>query len=115
MFKKNSGFTTIETVSAFSIWLMITILFVPMFHQFTLKEEMTRKEVEAYRILDEKLNRYLITGRYQPAETVFYQGTAYLIDWEGEGDHYNVCVSIEDRKNQQHCFTILRTKGLYPS
>ncbi|EME74849.1 competence type IV pilus minor pilin ComGE [Bacillus sonorensis] len=115
MFKKNRGFMTLETVSAFSIWMMIAAFLIPAYHQLELKADMMGKEEEAYRILDEKISRYMLTGRYQAAETVFYQGTAYFIEWEEKGDEYKVCISIEDRKDRQHCFGILKTKGLYPS
>ncbi|MEC1261155.1 competence type IV pilus minor pilin ComGE [Bacillus swezeyi] len=115
MFKRNKGFTTIETVSALGIWTMITVLFIPMFHQLALKNEMARKEEEAYRLLDEQISRYTLTGSFQPQETAVYQGTAYYIEWKEKGDDYKVCISIKPGKEQKHCLSILQTKGLYPS
>ncbi|MFN2745352.1 competence type IV pilus minor pilin ComGE [Bacillus sp. z60-18] len=115
MFKRNKGFTTLEAVSAFSIWTMITVSFIPMFHQIALHRDMIEKEEEAYRILDEKISRYMLTGRFQPRETEVYQGTRFNIDWKEKGDDYKVCISIEPGKKEKHCFTILQTKGLYPS
>ncbi|MBU8788314.1 MULTISPECIES: competence type IV pilus minor pilin ComGE [Bacillus] len=115
MFKKNRGFMTIETVSAFSIWVMIAALMIPVYHQLELKAEMAKKEEAGYRILDEKISGYMLTGRYKPAETVFYQGAAYLIEWEEKGEEYEVCISVENRHDRQYCLAILKTKGLYPS
>lgn len=57
----------------------------------------------------------MLTGRYKPAETVFYQGAAYLIEWEEKGEEYEVCISVENRHDRQYCLAILKTKGLYPS
>lgn len=54
MFKKNKGFTTVEAVSAFGIWVMITMLLIPMLHQLSLQREASEKEEETYRILEEK-------------------------------------------------------------
>ena len=48
MFKKNKGFTTVEAVSAFGIWVMITMLLIPMLHQLSLQREASEKEEEAY-------------------------------------------------------------------
>ncbi|TWJ56857.1 hypothetical protein CHCC5022_2507 [Bacillus paralicheniformis] len=65
--------------------------------------------------MDEKISRYTLTGRFQPKETVLYRNTSYFIEWKEQGDDYEVCISIKKRDSQRRCFTILRSKGIYPS
>ena len=67
-----------------------------MVHQLSLQRGASEKEEEAYRILDEKISRYTLTGRFQPKETVLYRNTSYFIEWKEQGDDYEVCILIRN-------------------
>ena len=69
-----------------------------MLHQLSLQREASEKEEEAYRILEEKISRYTLTGRFQAKEAVLYRNTSYFIEWKEKGDDYEVCISIKKRQ-----------------
>ncbi|MGG3574786.1 competence type IV pilus minor pilin ComGE [Bacillus gobiensis] len=116
MFKKsNKGFSTIETVSAFSIWVMMTCLLLPFLHQITMQREVNQQKEQSYHLLNAELNHYMFTGEKRKKAFVVGSET-YVIDWRDEEDFEQACIRREGgSEKDKHCLSIYNTEWLYSS
>lgn len=113
--KLNEGFSTMETVSAFSVWVMITVLLLPFLHQITLQREANKLMEQSYHVLNAELNHYMFTG--EKREKTFVHGVEpYAIEWKDEDDFVQACIRRETgSEKEKHCLSVYNTEWLYSS
>lgn len=105
----------IETMSAFSVWVMMAVLLLPLLHQIKVQREETKRLEESYHLLHAELNHYMFTGEKSEKSLKIGHDT-YVIEWKDEDDFEQACIRREARpENEKHCLSIYNTEWLYTS
>jgi competence protein ComGE len=113
--KSNKGFSTIDTVSAFSVWVMMTVVLLPLLHQITLQREVNKKMEQSYHVLQAELDHYMLTGEKRE-KTFVLENEGFDIEWKDEGDFEQACISREaGTEKDNHCLSIYNTEWLHSS
>ncbi|MGK9428476.1 competence type IV pilus minor pilin ComGE [Bacillus atrophaeus] len=115
MWKENKGFSTIETVSALSTWVLITVMILPMWARLISDEKETAIQETGYQLLHESISTYMLSGEYGKSETIKRLNQTYKVRWEEDGDNQKVCMEAVSPKDEPFCLSILRTDWLYLS
>lgn len=85
-----------------SIWFLITLSLLPLYHHVSKQSLSIQREEEALRIMYESLQAYLLEGKSENGEVV--RGNhSFLIVWQMEAQE--VCVLYEDlfNKTKEKC------------
>ncbi|QIW80636.1 competence type IV pilus minor pilin ComGE [Bacillus tequilensis] len=115
MWRENKGFSTIETISALSLWLFLLLTVVPLWNKLIADENMAGSREIGYQMLNESISKYMMTGKGTAPKTVTNNNINYEMKWEEEGEYQNVCISASVYKEKPFCRSILRTDWLYAS
>lgn len=115
MWRENKGFSTIETMSALSLWLFLLLTVTPMWDKLLADENMSESREIGYQLANESISKYMMTGEGTASKTVTKNNHIYKLKWEEEGEYQNVCISAAAYKEKAFCLTILRTDWLYAS
>ncbi|MEK5081432.1 competence type IV pilus minor pilin ComGE [Bacillus sp. FSL H8-0515] len=113
MWRENKGFSTIETMSALSLWLFLLLTVVPLWDKLIADENMAESREIGYQVMNESISKYMMTG--EGTASVTKNNTIYTLKWEEEGEYQNVCISAAAYKEKAFCLSILRTDWLYAS
>ncbi|MCY7783939.1 MULTISPECIES: competence type IV pilus minor pilin ComGE [unclassified Bacillus (in: firmicutes)] len=113
MWRENKGFSTIETMSALSLWLFLLLTVVPLWDKLIADENMAESREIGYQVMNESISKYMMTG--EGTASVTKNNTFYTLKWEEEGEYQNVCISAAAYKEKAFCLSILRTDWLYAS
>ncbi|MCY7748847.1 competence type IV pilus minor pilin ComGE [Bacillus inaquosorum] len=114
MWRENKGFSTIETMSALSLWLFLMLTVVPLWDKLIADENMAESREIGYQLMNESISKYMMTGEGTASKTVTKNNNIYTLKWEEEGEYQNVCISAA-YKEKPFCLSILRTDWLYAS
>ncbi|MFT4400106.1 competence type IV pilus minor pilin ComGE [Bacillus sp. SW14] len=115
MWRENKGFSTIETMSALSLWLFLLLTVVPMWSKLIADEKMAESRETGYQIMNESIGEYIMTGERDASKTVIKNNKIYALKWEEKGHDQNVCISAAAYKEKPFCLSIMRTDWLYAS
>ncbi|RJS56885.1 competence protein ComG [Bacillus subtilis] len=115
MWRENKGFSTIETMSALSLWLFLLLSVIPLWDKLLADENMTESREIGYQMMNESISKYMMTGDEPASKTVTNNHISYALEWEEEGEYQNACISAAVYKEQPFCLSILRTDWLYAS
>jgi competence protein ComGE len=115
MWRENKGFSTIETMSALSIWLFMLLTIVPLWDKLIADEHIADSREIGYQLVNKSIGQYMLTGAGNSSKTVSMNNNKYSMTWEEEGEYQNVCISSDAYKDKPFCLSILRTDWLYAS
>ncbi|KAF1679643.1 competence type IV pilus minor pilin ComGE [Bacillus mexicanus] len=115
MWRENKGFSTIETMSALSLWLFLLLTVVPLWNELIAAENLAESREIGYQIMNESISQYMMTGEETETKKVSKNNNNYTLNWEEEGEYQNVCITGEAYKEKNFCFSILRSDWLYAS
>ncbi|MGE9754634.1 competence type IV pilus minor pilin ComGE [Bacillus inaquosorum] len=115
MWRENKGFSTIETMSALSLWLFLMLTVVPLWDKLIADENMAESREIGYQLMNESISKYMMTGEGSALKTVTKNNNIYTLKGEEEGEYQNVCISAAAYKEKPFCLSILRTDWLYAS
>ncbi|MCY8533285.1 competence protein ComG [Bacillus vallismortis] len=115
MWRENKGFSTIETMSALSLWLFLLLTIVPLWSKLIANEDIAKSREIGYQIMNESISEYIMTGEGTASKTVAKHNNIYALKWEEEGDYQTVCISAAAYKEKPFCLSIMRTDWLYAS
>ncbi|TXC92386.1 hypothetical protein FS935_04860 [Metabacillus litoralis] len=106
--RNSKGFSLAETIAAFSLWMLITLLIIPQLVLLTKERMNTQQSLAAYKILHEKTQQVTFDNNEKNNEIIVHEGVDYHLTWE-EGNPYNkACLSWENstHKNKSICFSV---------
>lgn len=62
MWRENKGFSTIETMSALSLWLFVLLTVVPLWDKLIADEKMAESREIGYQMMNESISKYVMSG-----------------------------------------------------
>ncbi|MEC2111124.1 competence type IV pilus minor pilin ComGE [Bacillus stercoris] len=111
----SKGFSTIETMSALSLWLFVLLTVVPLWDKLIADEDMAESREIGYQMMNESISKYVMTGEGAASKTMTKNNHTYAMTWEEEGEYQNVCISAAAYKEKSFCLSILQTEWLHAS
>ncbi|MCA1054808.1 prepilin-type N-terminal cleavage/methylation domain-containing protein [Rossellomorea aquimaris] len=95
MFKNSDGFSLIESLVAFSCFMVMLAFFFPLSIRMITTLEAKQQRVEAMKFLQEGIEHAVVTGDYKNS-TRMYKGDLYTLSWK-ESDHSIACVMFKTK------------------
>ncbi|WP_191603915.1 ComG operon protein 5 [Bacillus subtilis] len=115
MWRENKGFSTIETMSALSLWLFVLLTVVPLWDKLMADEKMAKSREIGYQMMNESISKYVMSGEGAASKTITKNNHIYAMKWEEEGEYQNVCIKAAAYKEKSFCLSILQTEWLHAS
>lgn len=84
MWRENKGFSTIETMSALSLWLFVLLTVVPLWDKLIADEKMAESREIGYQMMNESISKYVMSGEGSCVKND-YKEQSYLCNEVGGG------------------------------
>ncbi|WP_226667459.1 competence type IV pilus minor pilin ComGE [Metabacillus litoralis] len=106
--RNSKGFSLAETIAAFSLWMLITLLIIPQLVLITKERVNTQQSLAAYKILHEKTQQVTYNTNEKRNEVIKHDGVDYHLSWEEENPYNKACLSWENssKKAKSVCFLL---------
>ncbi|MFY4776300.1 hypothetical protein [Metabacillus sp. RGM 3146] len=96
MWKNSKGFSLLECITAFSIWMLTAAILLPSMMYITLERHNNAKEITAIKLLSGYLNESMYENRSIPIGSRSIKGEKYTIILEEVPDQ-EACVQWEEK------------------
>lgn len=92
IFKNCKGFSLAETMTAFSIWLIIVTVLIPHLVLLTQERANTKQSLTAIKLLHEKVQNVSFLEAEKVNETITRDNIAYKLTWKEEMSDKKACL-----------------------
>ena len=92
IFKNCKGFSLAETMTAFSIWLIIVTVIVPHLVLLTQERANTKQSLTAIKLLQEKVQNVSFQNSEKVNETIMKNNIPYKLTWKEDMSDKRACL-----------------------
>ncbi|WP_226526453.1 hypothetical protein [Metabacillus niabensis] len=97
-----------ETMTAFSIWLLIITVFIPHLVLLTQERANNRQSLTAIKLLHEKVQGVSFQNTEKVNETIMKDNVAYHLTWKEDMSDQKACLEWENyyKKTKSVCLLV---------
>jgi competence protein ComGE len=92
LFKNYKGYSLAETITAFSMWILIVSILIPQLVLLTQERVTTKQSSDALKLLHEKIQHVAFSGVDKENEDIERDSVVYHLTWKEEGADQKACM-----------------------
>lgn len=108
LFKNCRGFSLAETITAFSIWLLVATILIPQLVLLTQERANTKQSLTAIKLLHEKVQYVSFQNAEKINETIIRDNIAYKLIWKEDIPDKKACLEWSNfyQKTKSVCLLV---------
>gem|GEM_PF-4673845 len=108
LFKNCRGFSLAETLTAFSIWLLVVTILIPQLVLLTQERANTEQSLTAIKLLHEKIQCVSFQNNNKTNETIIRDNIAYKLIWKENMSDKKACLEWTNyyKKTKSICLLV---------